>query len=102
MKHQTLRPFVTVAGVCAAMAFSIGAHGAACNVNMTANQQTLEGFGFSSAWCGTLSSAKNNALYGMLGMSLLHIRIDEGNNWTDEINNVNAFSRETCGPRCEP
>lgn len=52
--------------------------------------QTIDGFGFSSAWCGTLSSAKNNALYNTLGMSLLRIRIDQNNAWGDETNNAAA------------
>ena len=63
---------------------------AQCNIYPGTNQQVIDGFGFSSAWCGTLSSAKNNARYNTLGMSLLRIRIDENNNWTDEINNANA------------
>ena len=52
--------------------------------------QTIDGFGFSSAWCGTLTSAKNNALYGTLGFSLLRIRIDQNNAWSDETNNAAA------------
>jgi len=52
--------------------------------------QTIDGFGFSSAWCGTLSSAKNNALYGTLGFSLLRIRIDQNNSWTEETANATA------------
>jgi glucuronoarabinoxylan endo-1,4-beta-xylanase len=52
--------------------------------------QTIDGYGFSSAWCGTLSSAKNNALYNTLGMSLLRIRIDQNNSWGDETNNAKA------------
>jgi glucuronoarabinoxylan endo-1,4-beta-xylanase len=53
--------------------------------------QTIDGFGFSSAWCGTLSSAKNNALYKTLGFSLLRIRIDQNKAyWGDEISNSAA------------
>ena len=53
--------------------------------------QTIDGIGFSSAWCGKLSSAKNNALYSTLGMSLLRIRIDQDkNNWGEEIANSSA------------
>ena len=63
---------------------------AQCNIYMATNQQVIDGYGFSSAWCGTFSSAKNNALYGTLGMSILRIRIDEGNNWGSEIANANA------------
>ncbi len=59
------------------------ANAAPCAINWTNVQQQIDGFGFSSAWCGTLSAAKNNALYNTLGMSLLRIRIDENNDWTD-------------------
>ena len=59
-------------------------------INWTNVQQPIDGFGFSSAWCGTLSTAKNNALYNTLGMSLLRIRIDENNNWSSETANASA------------
>jgi len=65
-----------------------------CTVNMTAPQQDIDGFGFSSAWCGILETPKANSLYGTLGMSLLRVRIDQGgttNNpgsWDDEITNA--------------
>ncbi|MBB3188128.1 glycoside hydrolase family 30 beta sandwich domain-containing protein [Microbacter margulisiae] len=52
--------------------------------------QTIDGFGFSSAWCGVLTIAKNNALYDTLGFSLLRIRIDENKYWADEIANAAA------------
>jgi glucuronoarabinoxylan endo-1,4-beta-xylanase len=87
-KHPSclIRVFAAVA---AAGAISINAH-AQCNINMSSTQQTIDGFGFSSAWCGTLSTAKNNALYGTLGMSLLRIQIDPGGNWGDETSNASA------------
>jgi len=52
--------------------------------------QTVDGFGFSSAWCGTLTSAKNDALYNTLGFSLLRIRIDQNNSWAEETSNASA------------
>jgi glucuronoarabinoxylan endo-1,4-beta-xylanase len=52
--------------------------------------QIIDGFGFSSAWCGVLTIAKNNALYGTLGFSLLRIRIDENKYWAEEIANAAA------------
>ena len=73
----------------AAGAVSFDAH-AQCNIYMSTNQQAIDGYGFSSAWSGTLTTAKNNALYGTLGMSLLRVRIDGGNNWGDEIANAAA------------
>lgn len=53
--------------------------------------QTMDGIGFSSAWCGKLSAAKNNALYNTLGMSLLRVRVDQNSaNWGDETANAAA------------
>lgn len=54
------------------------------------NYQIIDGFGFSSAWCGTLTTAKNDALYNTLGFSLLRVRFDQNNNWNDERNNAAA------------
>ena len=81
--------------VLAAMgALPFSAHSAPCNINMGANQQVIDGYGFSSAWCGQLSTAKNNALYNTLGFSLLRIRIDPNQSWTDErVNATAAHSR---------
>jgi len=81
----------------AASALPFNAHAAPCNINMGANQQTMDGFGFSSAWCGQLSAAKNNALYNTLGFSLLRIRIDPNRNWTDET--VNAAAAHARGAK---
>jgi glucuronoarabinoxylan endo-1,4-beta-xylanase len=86
---QPTRIIRALAVLVAASIASIDVH-AACNIYMASNQQIIDGYGFSSAWCGTLSSAKNNALYGTLGMSILRIRIDENNNWNPEIANAQA------------
>jgi glucuronoarabinoxylan endo-1,4-beta-xylanase len=61
-----------------------------CVVNAGSTLQTIDGIGFSSAWCGQLSSAKNNALYNTLGMSLLRIRIDPNRSWSQEAANSSA------------
>ena len=49
-------------------------------INIAANQQTIDGFGFSTAWTPAMSSAQGNILFGrgsgQLGFSLLRIRID--------------------------
>jgi glucuronoarabinoxylan endo-1,4-beta-xylanase len=77
--------------IAAAMGSAYSAPAAsASTINLTNVQQSIDGFGFSSAWCGTLSAAKNNALYNTLGMSLLRIRIDENNNWSSETANASA------------
>ncbi len=46
-----------------------------CNIYMAQGQQVIDGFGFSTAWCGTLTTAKNASLYGTLGMSLMRVQI---------------------------
>ena len=88
-------PFVALralAVLAAAGAVSLNAH-AQCNIYMGTNQQAIDGYGFSSAWCGTLTTAKNNALYGTLGLSLLRVQIDPsgpGRGWDAEIANAAA------------
>jgi glucuronoarabinoxylan endo-1,4-beta-xylanase len=70
-------PFIavrTLAVFLAAGMVSINAH-AQCNIYMATNQQVIDGFGFSVAWCGTLTAAKNQSLYGTLGMSLVRAQI---------------------------
>lgn len=79
-----------VLAVFAAVAPSFNARTAPCNINMAVNQQTMDGFGFSSAWSGRFSTAKNNALYNTLGFSLLRIRIDPNQAWSDETANATA------------
>jgi glucuronoarabinoxylan endo-1,4-beta-xylanase len=74
----------------AAGLLSINVHAAVCSVDMASEQQSIDGFGFSSAWCGQLSAAKNNALYDTLGMSLLRIRIDPTQYWGEETANAAA------------
>ncbi|HEU6448994.1 MAG TPA: DNRLRE domain-containing protein [Verrucomicrobiae bacterium] len=61
-----------------------------CSLNWTNTQQRIDGFGFSSAWCGQLTGAKNNALYNTLGMSILRVRIDETGAWSQETANAAA------------
>jgi glucuronoarabinoxylan endo-1,4-beta-xylanase len=87
MEYKT----IAIIACIAAGIFSTTTQASTCTINVTSNKQTIDGFGFSSAWCGTLSSAKNNALYGTLGMSLLRVRIDEdGGDWTSEKANATA------------
>ncbi len=97
MKTAYLKVFRALGAITmATSALSIAAR-AQCTINMTANQQVMDGYGFSSAWCGQLSSAKNNALYGTLGFSILRIRIDPNQSWTDET--VNASAAHAAGAK---
>lgn len=93
MKLKNLiTPLVLVSAV-VTVVFTGNVQAAPCAINMAAKQQTIDGYGFSSAWCGQLSAAKNNALYNTLGFSLLRIRIDPNQAWSDErINAQNAHA----------
>jgi glucuronoarabinoxylan endo-1,4-beta-xylanase len=66
------------------------------DINFLASQQTIEGFGGSTAWMPQMSTAQVNALYGtgsgQLGLSILRVRIDPssttgGGNWATELAN---------------
>ncbi len=69
---------------------------AQCNIYMTTNLQVIDGFGFSVAWCGTLTAAKNQSLYGTLGMSIVRAQVVNDVNgatdggWTSEAQDVAA------------
>jgi glucuronoarabinoxylan endo-1,4-beta-xylanase len=79
-----------ISGLAVLAAAGITAQAAPSSINLAANQQVIDGYGFSSAWCGQFSTAKNNALYNTLGFSLLRIRIDPNQYWTDETVNASA------------
>ena len=89
MKRKLIQCVILIAAFSAAVV-SITPQAGICWVDTGTNQQTIDGFGFSSAWCGTLSTAKNDALYNTLGMSLLRVRIDPFNAWSSEIANASA------------
>jgi glucuronoarabinoxylan endo-1,4-beta-xylanase len=63
-----------------------------CTINLDDNFQTIDGFGFSTAWSGQLTSAQGSILFGTasgdLGFSLLRVRIDPTENWSEETANA--------------
>lgn len=63
-------------------------------INVTANQQTIDGFGFSTAWTPAMTAAQGNVLFGtgsgQLGFSLLRIRIDPNESWGNEPSNAST------------
>jgi len=69
-------------------------------VNVGVKNQVIDGFGASSAWCGTISSAVMKSLYGDLGFSILRLRIEEGigdtwqsgpySSWAPELANAKS------------
>ena len=77
---------------CAAALLSTTALAGTCYVNVTANSQTIDGFGFSSAWSGSIGSSEAAVLFGtgsgQLGFSLLRVRIDPTESWSQEAGNA--------------
>ena len=59
-----------------------------CTINLTNLKQVIRGFGGSSAWHGQLTNADCDKLFTTLGLSILRVRIDPNNNWSDEISNA--------------
>lgn len=60
-------------------------------IDVSTNQQTIDGFGFSTAWCPVMTSAQSAILFGtdtgQLGFSLLRVRIDPNGKWNNEAAN---------------
>jgi glucuronoarabinoxylan endo-1,4-beta-xylanase len=79
---------------------NLTANAADVTVNVASVKQEIDGFGASSAWCGTVPSSVMNVLYGDLGFSILRLRIEEGINdnwksgpytsWAPELANAKA------------
>jgi len=59
-----------------------------CTINLTNMKQVIRGFGGCSAWHGQLTDADCDKLFTTLGLSILRVRIDPNNNWSDEISNA--------------
>jgi glucuronoarabinoxylan endo-1,4-beta-xylanase len=63
-----------------------------CTINVTSNQQTIDGFGFASVWASALTSGQANVFFGtgsgQLGFSLLRVRIAPDQNWATETSNA--------------
>jgi glucuronoarabinoxylan endo-1,4-beta-xylanase len=79
---------------CVTFAASVTVRAGTCTINVTGNSQTIDGFGFSTAWCPALSSAQADVLFGtgngQLGFSLLRCRIDPNRSWSTEAANASA------------
>jgi len=92
IKHPTKLPRALAVGAATGMAI-ISAH-AQCTINMSSTQQTIDGFGFSTAWCPTISSSQGAVLFGtgggQLGFTILRCRIDPGQNWGTEQANASV------------
>lgn len=92
MKTQHIRLCISAIFVGAVMlALSTSAQAQTAFINVGANQQAIDGFGFSTAWCPALTSAQGNLLFGtgtgQLGFSLLRVRIDPNESWGNEPSN---------------
>jgi glucuronoarabinoxylan endo-1,4-beta-xylanase len=62
-------------------------------VDLSRTEQTIDGFGGSTAWSGALTDGQADAIFGntnnsQMGLSICRLRIDPGQNWTDEQSNA--------------
>lgn len=61
------------------------------NTSIVDLAESIDGFGFSDGWSGTLSSAKNNALYGTLGLTIFRAFINpNAGDYVTPIANITA------------
>ena len=98
--RNTLRQTVGMmfAAMLMACTFALSIQADTCYVDGNDRKQMIDGFGFSTAWCGKLPAAKNNALYGTLGMSMLRVRISETKIGDTKPPTLRRPTRP--GPRC--
>ena len=62
-------------------------------LNLTDEQQVIDGFGGSTAWNGALSDAQADVLFGnsdnsQMGLTICRLRMDPNNNWDQEKSNA--------------
>lgn len=62
-------------------------------VNLLGIEQTIDGFGGSTAWSGALTDRQADAIFGnqnnsQMGLSICRLRIDPNQYWTDERSNA--------------
>jgi glucuronoarabinoxylan endo-1,4-beta-xylanase len=90
---QSFCALVVCAGACF---FPAKAQTGICTIDAATNFQTIDGFGFCSAWSGQMTSAQAAILFGFdpslsqLGFSLLRVRIDSGGSASWGAEAVNA------------
>jgi glucuronoarabinoxylan endo-1,4-beta-xylanase len=95
MKQQLFPRCISATFILAVfVAISLSAQAQTATINLTANQQTIDGFGFSTAWTPAMTAAQGNVLFGtgsgQLGFSLLRIRIDPNESWGNEPSNAST------------
>jgi glucuronoarabinoxylan endo-1,4-beta-xylanase len=92
--HSSARKRValTAIGSLFAVAFAPIAAQAQESITLNSTSQTIDGFGASSAWSGTMSSAQAATFFGtgsgQLGLTLWRVRIDPGGNNSAEAANA--------------
>lgn len=94
MEEQRLPLRISAAGLIFVVMLVLSDHAPAqtATINVSSNQQTIDGFGFSTAWCPAITIAQGDVLFGtgsgQLGFSLLRSRIDPNENWSNEPTNA--------------
>ena len=85
---------LSAVAACGIIISSLSASAGTCTINVGANQQTIDGYGFSTAWCPALTSAQGSLLFGtgsgQLGFSILRCRIDPTKSWSTETSNAST------------
>jgi glucuronoarabinoxylan endo-1,4-beta-xylanase len=88
---RTYRATLCTALCVAAAGFGATARAGTCTINGSSTVQAIDGFGFSSAWSGRMTTTQADVMFGtssgQLGMSILRIRIDPNKSWGDETSN---------------
>jgi glucuronoarabinoxylan endo-1,4-beta-xylanase len=89
-----LKTAIVAAAAAAASLLQPALHAGTCTINGGTTYQTIDGFGFSTAWYTTLTSAQGDAIFGQsgaeLGMSLLRCRISFNSQFSAEANNASV------------
>ncbi len=94
MKKQHLSLCIAAVLVAVVSTLSLSARAQTATINIASNLQTIDGFGFSTAWTPAMTSAQGNILFGtssgQLGFSLLRVRIDPNESWGNEPSNAST------------
>jgi len=92
MNKTKLRRNLGVICACVSIAASTTALAGTCTVNVTANQQTIDGFGFASVFAPVMTSAQADTFFGtgsgQLGFSLLRVYINENGSFSTDASNT--------------
>lgn len=110
MKKQNVSLFISASFIFTMMfMMSNGVQAQTAFIDVGKNLQTIDGFGFSTAWTPAMTSAQGSTLFGtgagQLGFSLLRVRIDPNEHWGNEPANASmahSFGAKVLGTAWTP